>query len=141
MNAFQLFMSVVQLAFYLTVLFFKAIYYLLYYIWRGAVWLLKLLWRGLRALFGLVGDKSREKAARKAEEERQAEEEEQVEKVREVAKKMTEAGIPPETGAEILKDVAHKLREAEANGTKIGSVRIVCKQKKDEAADVGTDGE
>ena len=52
---------------------------------------------------------------------------------------MTEAGIPPETGAEILKDVAHKLREAEANGTKIGSVRIVCKQKKNEAADVGTD--
>ena len=37
-----------------------------------------------------------------------------------------------------MKDVAHKLREAEANGTKIGSVRIVCKQKKEEAADVGT---
>ena len=142
MNAIQLFMIVVHLTFYLTVIFFKAIYYLLYYIWRGAVWLLKLLWRGLRALFGWVGDKSREKAAREAEEERQAEEErrlaqekeEQVEKVREVAKKMTEAGIPPETGAEILKDVAHKLREAEANGTKIGSVRIVCKQKKDETA-------
>lgn len=145
MNAFQLFMIVVQLTFYLTVLFFKAIYYALYYIWQGAVWLLKLLWRGLRALFGWAGDKSREKAARKAEEERQAEEErrlaqekeEQVEKVRELARKMTEAGIPPETGAEILKDVAHKLREAEANGTKIGSVRIVCKQKKEEAADVG----
>ena len=54
---------------------------------------------------------------------------------------MTEAGIPPETGAEILKDVAHKLREAEANGTKIGRVRIVCKQKKDEVADVGTSEE
>mgnify|MGYP004497456617 CR=1 FL=1 len=136
MNAIQLFMIVVQLTFYLTVIFFKAIYYLLYYIWRGAVWLLKLLWRGLRALFGWVGDKSREKAAREAEEERRLaqEKEEQVEKVREVAKKMTEAGIPPETGAEILKDVAHKLREAEANGTKIGSVRIVCKQKKDETA-------
>lgn len=142
MNAFQLFMIVVQLTFYLTVLFFRAIYYLLYYIWRGAVWLLKLLWRGLRALFGWVGDKSREKSARKAEEERQAEEErrlaqekeEQFEKVRELARKMTEAGIPPETGAEILKDVAHKAREAAASGTKIGSVRIVCKQKKDEAA-------
>ena len=142
MNAIQLFMIVVQLTFYLTVICFKAIYYALYYIWRGAVWLLKLLWRSLRALFGWVGDKSREKAARKAEEERQAEEErrvaqkkeEQFEKVREIAKKMTEAGIPPETGAEILKDVAHKLREAEANGTKIGSVRIICKQKKDEAA-------
>lgn len=142
MNAIQLFMIVVQLTFYLTVICFKAIYYALYYIWRGVVWLLKLLWRGLRALFGWVGDKSREKAARKAEEKRQAEEErrlaqekeEQVEKVREIAKKMTEAGIPPETGAEILKDVAHKLREAEANGTKIGSVRIICKQKKDEAA-------
>ena len=142
MNAIQLFMIVVQLTFYLTVICFKAIYYALYYIWRGIVWLLKLLWRGLRALFGWVGDKSREKAARKAEEERQAEEErrlaqekeEQVEKVREIAKKMTEAGIPPETGAEILKDVAHKLREAEANGTKIGSVRIICKQMKDEAA-------
>lgn len=149
MNAFQLFMIVVQLTFYLTVIFFKAIYYLLYYIWRGVVWLLKLLWRGLCALFGLVGDKSREKAARKAEEERQAEEErrlaqekeEQVEKVRELARKMTEAGIPPETGAEILKDVAHKLREAEENGIKINNVRIIGKQKKDEAADVGTDKE
>lgn len=149
MNAFQLFMIVVQLTFYLTVLFFKAIYYLLYYIWRGAVWLLKLLWRGLRALFGLVGDKSREKAQRKAEEERQAEEErrlaqekeEQIGKVRELARKMTEAGIPPETGAEILKDVAHKLREAEENGIKINNVRIIGKQKKDEAADAGTDQE
>lgn len=142
MNAFQLFMIVVQLTFYLTVIFFKAIYYALYCIWRGAVWLLKLLWHGLRALFGWVGDKSCEKAARKAEEERQAEEErrlaqekeEQIEKVRELARKMTEAGIPPETGAEILKDVAHKAREAEANGIKIGSVRIICKQKKDDAA-------
>lgn len=149
MNAFQLFMIVVQLTFYLTVLFFKAIYYLLYYIWRGAVWLLKLLWRGLRALFGWVGDKNRENAQRKAEEERQAEEErrlaqekeEQFEKVRELARKMTEAGIPPETGAEILKDVAHKAREAAANGTKIGSVRIVCKQKKDEVPDAGADQE
>lgn len=147
MNAIQLFVIVLQLTFYLTVLAFKAIYYALYYFGRGVLWLLKLLWRGLRAFFGWIGDKNREKAERKAEEERKTEEErriaqkkeEQEEKVRELARQMTAAGIPPEKVPEILKEIAHKVREAEANGTRIRSVRIHGKQKKDEVPDAGTD--
>lgn len=144
MNAFQLFMIVVQLTFYLTVLFFKAIYYLLYYIWRGAVWLLKFLWRGLRALFGLVGDKSREKAARKAEEERQAEEArrraqeeaEWVEKKNRAYTKLVDSGMDPEVAEALLK----QAEEAKKKGTKL-VLHFTSDKKIDEAADVGTDGE
>lgn len=144
MNAIQLFMIVVQLTFYLTVIIFKAIYYLLYYIWRGAVWLLKLLWRGLCALFGWVGDKSREKAARKAEEERQAEEArrraqeeaEWVEKKNRAYTKLVDSGMDSEVAEALLK----KAEEAKQKGTKL-VLHFTSDKKKDEAANVGTDGE
>lgn len=141
MNAIQLFMIVVQLTFYLTVIFFKAIYYLLYYIWRGAVWLLKLLWRGLCALFGWVGNKSREKAARKAEEERQAEEgrrraqeeAEWVEKKNRAYTKLVDSGMDSEVAEALLK----KAEEAKQKGTKL-VLHFTSDKKKEEAEDVGT---
>lgn len=144
MNAFQLFMIVVQLTFYLSVLFFKAIYYALYYIGRGAFWLLKLLWRGLCALFGWVGDKSREKAARKAEEERQAEEArrraqeeaEWVEKKNRAYTKLVDSGMDPEVAEALLK----KAEEAKKKGTKL-VLHFTSNKQKNEAADVGADGE
>lgn len=144
MNAFQLFMIVVQLTFYLTVLFFKAIYYLLYCIWRGAVWLLKLIWRGLRALFGWVGDKNRENAQRKAEEERQAEEArrraqeeaEWVEKKNRAYTKLVDSGMDPEMAEALIK----QAEEAKKKGTKL-VLHFTGNKQKNEAADVGTDGE
>ena len=142
MNAFQLLMIVVQLTIYLTVLFFKAIYYLLYYIWRGAVWLLKLLWHGLRALFGWVGDKNREKAQRKAEEERQAEEArrraqeeaEWVEKKNRAYTKLVDSGMDPEVAEELM----DKAEDAKKKGTKL-VLHFTSNKQKNEAADVGTD--